>query len=103
MTSSSSMTTPFMSFWRVKMTELQQEGEYGQRKINQYTRFLTVPLAAMQEYCRLIFIWARVVLTHGVQSLEGFDEPSSFPQASEWKKVTNRRVYLLRCLRHGKS
>ncbi|HWA52171.1 MAG TPA: preprotein translocase subunit SecY [Patescibacteria group bacterium] len=28
--------------------ELQEEGEYGQDKINQYTRFLTVPLAALQ-------------------------------------------------------
>jgi len=28
--------------------ELQKEGEYGQEKINQYTRLLTVPLAALQ-------------------------------------------------------
>lgn len=28
--------------------ELQEEGELGQEKINQYTRFLTVPLAAVQ-------------------------------------------------------
>ncbi len=28
--------------------ELQNEGEFGQEKINQYTRFLTVPLAALQ-------------------------------------------------------
>ncbi|HLD24851.1 MAG TPA: preprotein translocase subunit SecY [Patescibacteria group bacterium] len=31
-----------------KLEELQKEGEYGREKINQYTRFLTVPLAAMQ-------------------------------------------------------
>ncbi len=30
------------------LEELQEEGELGQEKINQYTRFLTVPLAAMQ-------------------------------------------------------
>lgn len=30
--------------------ELQKEGEYGQEKINQYTRLLTVPLAAMQAF-----------------------------------------------------
>ncbi len=31
-----------------KLEELQKEGEFGREKINQYTRFLTVPLAAMQ-------------------------------------------------------
>lgn len=30
--------------------ELQKEGEYGQEKINQYTRLLTVPLAALQAF-----------------------------------------------------
>ncbi len=30
------------------LEELQEEGELGQEKINQYTRFLTVPLAAVQ-------------------------------------------------------
>lgn len=31
-----------------KLEELQKEGEYGREKINQYTRFITVPLAAVQ-------------------------------------------------------
>lgn len=31
-----------------KLEELQKEGEYGREKINQYTRFLAVPLAAVQ-------------------------------------------------------
>lgn len=31
-----------------KLEELQKEGEYGQEKINQYTRMITVPLALMQ-------------------------------------------------------
>src|SRR5260221_7158932 len=30
------------------LEELSKEGEYGREKINQYTRFLTVPLAAVQ-------------------------------------------------------
>jgi preprotein translocase subunit SecY len=30
--------------------ELQKEGEYGQEKINQYTRLVTVPLAAVQAF-----------------------------------------------------
>jgi preprotein translocase subunit SecY len=32
------------------LEELQKEGEYGQEKINQYTRLLTVPLAVMQGF-----------------------------------------------------
>lgn len=31
-----------------KLEELQKEGEYGREKINQYTRFITVPLATLQ-------------------------------------------------------
>ncbi len=31
-----------------KLEELQKEGESGRQKVNQYTRFLTVPLAAVQ-------------------------------------------------------
>ncbi len=31
-----------------KLEELQKEGEYGRQQINQYTRMLTVPLAALQ-------------------------------------------------------
>lgn len=31
-----------------KLEELSKEGEFGRAKINQYTRFLTVPLAALQ-------------------------------------------------------
>src|SRR3990167_927404 len=30
------------------LEELSREGEYGREKINQYTRFLTVPLSAVQ-------------------------------------------------------
>lgn len=33
-----------------KLEELQKEGEYGQRKINQYTRLLTVPLSFLQGF-----------------------------------------------------
>ncbi|OGG04064.1 preprotein translocase subunit SecY [Candidatus Gottesmanbacteria bacterium RBG_16_37_8] len=31
-----------------KLEELQKEGEFGREKINQYTRFLTIPLACLQ-------------------------------------------------------
>ncbi len=33
-----------------KLEELQKEGEYGREKINQYTRFLTIPLAIIQSF-----------------------------------------------------
>jgi preprotein translocase subunit SecY len=33
-----------------KLEELQKEGEYGREKINQYTRLLAVPLAAVQSF-----------------------------------------------------
>lgn len=33
-----------------KLEQLQKEGEYGRQKINQYTRYLTVPLAVVQSF-----------------------------------------------------
>jgi len=39
-----------------KLEELSKEGEYGRRKINQYTRYLTVPLAAIQAYGVILFL-----------------------------------------------
>ncbi len=39
-----------------KIEELQKEGEYGRQKINQYTRYLTVPLAFVQSFAVLTFL-----------------------------------------------
>lgn len=39
-----------LTFVIPSLEELSKEGEYGQEKINQYTRFLTVPLAALQSF-----------------------------------------------------
>lgn len=39
-----------------KLEELSKEGEYGKRKINTYTRWLTVPLAALQGYSMIILL-----------------------------------------------
>lgn len=39
-----------LTFGFPRLKELAQEGEYGRAKINQYTRFLTVPLALFQGY-----------------------------------------------------
>ncbi len=37
-----------LAFVMPQIEELRKEGEYGQRKLNQYTRLLTVPLAFLQ-------------------------------------------------------
>lgn len=39
-----------LTFGFPKLKELSQEGEWGQAKINQYTRLLTLPLSIMQSY-----------------------------------------------------
>ena len=36
-----------------KLEELSKEGEYGQKKINMYTRWLAVPLAALQSFAMI--------------------------------------------------
>ena len=45
-----SIIMQLLTFVVPALEELQKEGEYGQEKINQYTRFLTVPLAAVQSF-----------------------------------------------------
>lgn len=39
-----------------KIEELQKEGEYGREKINQYTRYITVPLAFVQSFAVITFL-----------------------------------------------
>ncbi len=46
-----------------RLTELSREGEFGRNKINQYTRYLTVPLAALQAYGFLALLSSQNVLT----------------------------------------
>lgn len=43
-----SIIMQLMTFVIPSLEELSKEGEFGQEKINQYTRFLTVPLAVFQ-------------------------------------------------------
>lgn len=45
-----SIILQLMTYVIPRLEELSKEGEYGQEKINQYTRFLTVPLAALQSF-----------------------------------------------------
>ena len=44
---------------------LSREGEYGRNKINQYTRYLTVPMAVLQAYGFLALLNYNGVLTSG--------------------------------------
>ena len=44
---------------------LSREGEYGRNKINQYTRYLTVPMAILQAYGFLALLNSQGVLTGG--------------------------------------
>jgi preprotein translocase subunit SecY len=41
-----------------RLQQLQREGEYGRNKINQYTRYLTVPMALLQSYGYLAILSA---------------------------------------------
>jgi preprotein translocase subunit SecY len=41
-----------------RLQQLSREGEYGRNKINQYTRYLTVPLAILQSYGYLALLSA---------------------------------------------
>jgi preprotein translocase subunit SecY len=45
------------------LEELQKEGEYGQEKINQYTRIITVPLAAVQAFGMYSLLRSQGIIT----------------------------------------
>jgi len=45
-----------------KLEEMQKEGESGRQKINQYTRLLTVPLAAIQGYSMLYLLRSQGII-----------------------------------------
>jgi preprotein translocase subunit SecY len=51
---------------------LSREGEYGRNKINQYTRYLSVPLAMLQAYGFLALLNSQGVLT-GTFALSSFE------------------------------
>lgn len=45
-----------------KLEELSKEGEYGREKINQYTRFLTLPLTLLQAYATYFLLSSQGVV-----------------------------------------
>ena len=46
-----------------RLQQLSREGEYGRSKINQYTRYLTVPLAFLQAYGTLALLANQNIIT----------------------------------------
>ncbi len=52
------------------MEELQKEGEQGQRKINQYTRYLSVPLAMLQAYAMISLLKQSSGIVTGLESFQ---------------------------------
>ena len=52
----SSIIFQLLTYVVPKLEELSKEGEYGQEKINQYTRILTIPLAAAQSLAMYILL-----------------------------------------------
>jgi preprotein translocase subunit SecY len=54
-----------------RLQQLQREGEYGRNKINQYTRYLTVPMALLQSYGYLAILSSKSA--GGTSVVPGFD------------------------------
>src|SRR3989339_1459613 len=52
-----------LTFVVPSLEELSKEGEYGQEKINQYTKLLTVPLAALQGFAMYSLLRSQGILT----------------------------------------
>ena len=50
---------------------LQREGEYGRNKINQYTRYLAVPMALLQSYGFLALLNSQGILASGFDLANG--------------------------------
>src|SRR6476646_1038791 len=55
-----------------RLQQLQREGEYGRNKINQYTRYLTVPMGLLQAYGYLILL-ANQTSSTGASVIPNFD------------------------------
>ena len=56
-----------------RLQALSREGEYGRNKINQYTRYLTVPLALLQAYGYLALLAAQGVIVDRRSTSRSFE------------------------------
>jgi preprotein translocase subunit SecY len=63
---------------------LSREGEYGRNKITSYSRWLSVPLAALQSYGILAYIQFDVRSNFG---MEAFTTPFSFERYESWSMI----------------
>jgi preprotein translocase subunit SecY len=72
-----------------RLQQLSREGEYGRNKINQYTRYLTVPLAILQAYGYLALLSSP---SNGV--VQGFDL-TSFTTLTQIVALTAGTVLLM--------
>jgi preprotein translocase subunit SecY len=61
-----------------KLEALKQEGEFGQKKINQYTRLLTLPLAIIQS------IGAIYLVRQSAQSISGIGDITAHTSPIQW-------------------
>ena len=59
---------------------LQREGEYGRNKINQYTRYLAVPMALLQSYGFLALLNSQGILSTGFDLANGCDARPRSPR-----------------------
>jgi preprotein translocase subunit SecY len=72
-----------------RLQQLQREGEYGRNKINQYTRYLTVPMALLQSYGYL------AILSGGSQPVIQSFDLTSFETITQIATLTAGSVLLM--------
>jgi len=66
-----------------RLQALSREGEYGRNKITSYSRWLSVPLAALQAYGILAFLQADLAR----QGITAFTTPFSFESYQSWTQI----------------
>ncbi len=73
-----------------RLQAISREGEAGRAKINQYTHWLTVPLAALSAYGNLI-----VLQNYGIVSNVGLSGPNLLPTAAMVLAMTAGTIFLV--------
>jgi preprotein translocase subunit SecY len=66
-----------------RLQQLSREGEYGRNKITSYSRWLSVPLAALQAYGILAFLQADLAR----QGITAYTTPFSFESYQSWTQI----------------
>ena len=76
-----------------RLQALSREGEYGRTRINQYTRYLTVPLALLQAYGYLAILHASQRHRHRLRHPEpGHAQPDGHPRGRHRAGDVDRRT-----------